>query len=342
MAQSVPPAVITRTHALQHGHTDSSIRHKLATGIWIRLRKGVYIDTAFPAAEKAHAIEASWLQRCGAGAALSFQTAAAHHGFDSTEGWPTSICIAYPMHQRPPVAEGVRFVRSRTLTPDQTVKFAGMTYTSRMRTLIDVLSTLDLLEGERVLESALRGPDPRRPDQWRANDLDELVRFCRAHPRQPGARQVLTLLAQRPPGCRPTGSISETAALQAMRAAGYTDVDRQPRVIADDEHGNPREHFLDLYLRDESIDVEVDGNNHLEPKRKLRDLQRDRRLSKGMVVVRCTATEALYNSGQLIATIREEIARQAHERRNLPADFVGRHSLQGQGLDLRIVSTKAA
>jgi hypothetical protein len=221
----------------------------------------------------------------------------------------------------------VVFTRSRTLHHDQLETHSGLRYTSRVRTLVDILSVVDLTEGERLLESALRGVNAKRPDLWRTADLDELSGFIERHPRQPGVQQARLLLAQRPTGCRPTGSIAETAALQALRGAGFGDILRQPLMIAPDEHGNSRQHFLDLFVVDHLLDVEVDGGEHLEVKRRQADRERDRRLSLGVGVVRVSAVEALNSPERAVSVVREEIARRRHEQRTLSpnrrADVLG-------------------
>jgi hypothetical protein len=281
------------------------------------------------------------LDRCGPGAALSFATAAIHHGFDSTNGWDADTTfITQGIHQRPPEQPGLSFVRSRTLSSDQLVFSGGLHFTSRVRTLVDVLSSVNVFEGERVLESALRGQDPKHPERWRKADLAEIVRFAREHPRQPGVRMALTLLANRPVDCRPTGSIAETAALQALRIAGFGEPVRQPLVVVEDEHGHPRTHYLDLFLTEHHIDIEVDGSSHLDPNRRAADLQRDRRLAKGMAVLRFSAEEAMFFPERLVQTVRDEIARQGHDRRTRPDDVVGQYELKGSELDWQIVRSR--
>jgi hypothetical protein len=337
----VPPenGLLYRSDLLRAGYTPSAIRHRLTIGEWDRLFEGVYIRADISDEDKAHASNLAWLHRAGAQAVLSHATAAAFHGFDSTDGWPTdTMWITHPMTKRMPETPGYKFVRSRTMTTEQTHHHANeLRYTSRSRTLLDMLSMVDLVEGERVLESALRGPNPMRPDVWRPEVLMELVAMIKSHPRQPGAHQAQVLLAQRPIGCRPTGSIAETAGLQALRGGGFANVVRQPRVIAEDEHGNPREHFLDLFVDDEGYDIEIDGNQHLEKKQNADDKRRDRRLAKGMGVLRFTAGEALNHPDRIVASLREEIERQPHEQ------LMGTrtHSLEGHGHERRIVRRQA-
>ncbi len=329
-----------RSDLLEHGHTDSSIRNKLQRGIWIRLREGVYLD---PLAVDSHGeVQASWLARVGPTAALSFATAARFHGCDSTHGWSSDTVISHSVDRRAQQASTVRFVRSRNLEPTQMITVDGLTYTSRVRTLVDVLSTVDVIEGERVLESALRGADPKRPDRWRHEVLYELIRFAAQHPRQPGVRQALILLSRRPDGCRPTGSIAETAGLQALRCANVGEIVCQPSVTAEDEHGNPRLHYLDFLLGRYRFDIEIDGAEHGDSKRRGADHERDRRLSKALTVLRFTADDALLRPDKIVRSVRDEIARIPFDRATHARTDVGQHELVGSGLEWHIVRRAAA
>ncbi len=314
--------LLYRQVLLANGHTPSSIRHRLCSGEWRRLFDGVYLDMAQPPEVQQHAYMVGALARCGPGSVIGGETAAAWHGFDSTKGWGSSpLVMVQPREQRVPQLEGITFRRTRTLDQSQIVSMrtplGSIAVTSRARTLIDVMANIDLVEGERVLESMLRGADPRRPDVWREADLAELQRLVSEHPRQPGAHQVRLLLSLRPEGCRPTGSIAETSTVQALRGAGFTNVVRQPLVIAPDEHNNPRQHFLDLFLPDYVLDVEVDGDEHLDRKRRSADVLRDRRLSRAMGILRFSAADALYNPQRIVDTVRDEIQRMAHDQRTL-------------------------
>jgi Protein of unknown function (DUF559) len=333
------PALLYRQVLLAKGYTRSAIRHQLDIGTWTRIADGVYLDTTADEADRQQAIKIAWLNRAGPEAAFSHHTAAAFHGFDSTRGWTASpIVLSHTMQHRLPKTPGYEFVRSRSLHEPHSISDEGLRFTSRIRTLIDVLAHVDLIEGERVLESALRGSEPKRPDLWRTNDLLELHQFIAHHPRQPGVRQARLLLAQRPIGSRPTGSIAATAAVQALRHAGLTDVVCEALVVAPDEHGNPRRHFLDLFLVSQSFDIEVDGNAHTEPRRRAEDLKRDRRLAKAIGVLRFTAHEALHEPDRVVAEVREEISRRRQEVRSGGQS----HQLVGSGLSWQIVPTAQA
>jgi hypothetical protein len=296
------------------GYTRSAIQHRITTGKWRRVFAGIYVDLSASAEDQFEALKGAVLLRCGEDAVLSHATAAAFHGFDSTKGWDTTLVHAsQPAGKAPPTGPGFVVARSHTLTYDQPVESGGLLYTSRLRTLLDALATLDPVEGERVLESAVRGPDPKRPDLWHTDLLDSLHDWIQNHPRQPGVQLAKRLLALRPVGCRPTGSIAETAGIQALRIGGFTDVIRQPKVVAPDEHGNRRDHFLDTLVLPYFFDIEIDGGDHNDPKRRAEDIKRDRRLAGSFLVIRFTAQQAMYQPEFLIETVKEEVRRRQHE-----------------------------
>jgi hypothetical protein len=312
-------AFLLRSELLQLGYSDNAIQHSVRTRKYERIFEGCYIDLSGSPAMQANARLQAILHRLGPGACLSHSTAAKFHGFDSTLGWDhQSVWASQNTDNRVPTLADLRVTRSRTLAYDRPVIVNQLRFTSRVRTLIDVLATLDLVEGERVLESALRGLDPKRPHVWRTEVLEQLRWWIREHPGQPGIKQAKILLAQRPIGCRPTGSIAETASIQALRGAGFTDVIRQPLVLAPGERGNPREHFLDALVLPYMFDIETDGGDHNDPKRRAEDLKRDRRLAGAFVVLRFTAAEALFTSEVIVSAVREEIQRRQYEKTFAP------------------------
>jgi hypothetical protein len=317
--ESEQSAFLRRSELLRLGYSDNAIQHSVRTRKYERIFEGCYIDLSCSPTMQANARLQAILHRLGEGACLSHSTAAKFHRFDSTLGWGgQSVCASQITDNRVPTRADLRVTRSRTLAYDQPAVANGLQFTSRARTLIDVLATLNLVEGERVLESALRGPDPKRPDVWRNEVLEQLLWWIREHPGQPGIKQARILLAQRPIGCRPTGSIAETASIQALRGAGFTDVIRQPLVLAPGESGKPREHFLDALVLPHMFDIETDGGDHTDPKRRAEDLKRDRRLAGAFVVLRFTAAEALFTPGVIVSAVREEIQRRQYEKAFAP------------------------
>jgi very-short-patch-repair endonuclease len=334
----IPPmalaAPLTRPTLLAAGMSRSAIRHRIQIGTLDRIYAGVYVDAQ--AVDREAAIRSAWLLRAGAGAVFSFDTAAIAHNFDSTSGWDTGIHITQHNQQHVPRTPGVRFHRSRLLTPDQTETMNGQCFTTRARTLLDVLGKLTPLEGRRVFESAVRGPDPRRPHNWRVGLMDSIAEFVTAHPRHPGSTAARIMLRKVSHDFVPTYSIAETAAWQALEAAGYS-VLRQVSVEAPDSRNAIRQHYLDLFIEQLRFNIEIDGAEHLEGARRKADLERDRRLSKGMSVLRFQASTALFEPQTIVAAVADEAQRRQHDQ--LTGGSSG-WALTGTGLFRRLVRSR--
>ncbi len=234
--QDTSPRFFTRQQLLDLGHTPSSLRHQVMQLRIERISRGVYIAT--DGSDQNHRnIEndriAAWLHRLGPNSAVSHESAAHSHGFDSTRGWypsPVHLLQAKPNHT--PRAAGFRFHRSRTLTPEMVDQVHALRTTNRSRTVLDLAVRLNMIELERVVESAIRGEDPRRPHEWRPEVLSEIAAFVDAHPRHLGGRALAHLLRRRPPDAFPTGSLAETAMVQSARLGGFEEPVRQARVLA--------------------------------------------------------------------------------------------------------------
>lgn len=208
---------------------------------------------------------------------------------------------------------GFRFHRSRTLIPEMVDQVHELRPTNRSRTVLNLAVRLNMIELERVVESAIRGEDPRRPHEWRPEVLSEIAAFVDAHPRHLGGRALAHLLRRRPPDAFPTGSLAETAMVQSARLGGFEEPVRQARVLAPDTRGNMREHYLDALFERLRIDVETDGSSHDDPRQRQSDLQRDRRLAGAIPVIRITGAEAINHPNRIVELINDELRRRQSE-----------------------------
>lgn len=144
-------------------------------------------------------------------------------------------------------------VRRRTLPPERVVEVMGFGCTDGLQTLLDLAADLSPNEWEQALESALRnGLTTIRAIE------DALPMMGRA--RTAGVTLMRGVLAKRPPGAAPTGSILETFAVQLIREAGLPDPQRQVRV--ENEHGRLVA-YVDLAWPELGIFLELDGQQHL-------------------------------------------------------------------------------
>jgi very-short-patch-repair endonuclease len=280
--------VVSRSELLLRGFTRGSIDHAVASGRLRSIHRGIYLDTATPtpalAALRAH------LRACGPEAVVSHVSAARLHRFDSTRPWSEASHITAPASCGIR-ASGPECFIAHTSIALPTTTIDGFAVTSRARTVLDLAATTNDVECERVLESALRGDNPKRPDQWRVEVLDELLELLRVLPRHRGTGRVRRVLRLRPDGCRPTGSFPETVFVQALRALGIEAI-RQPNLAIHDEQGRRFQYFPDLLVVAGRCIVEIDGSQHLLPDRSRSDAARQNRLV-GFHVFRYPATMIL-------------------------------------------------
>lgn len=284
---------------ISSGTRPSFVRTQLRRKAWIKMYDGIYLDARLVGLERREAEWRCHLAAAGAASALSHLTAAELHGFDSTDGYKSGVValsVAQAMSLRPKVGRSLN--RTRRFTQDDVVEIRGVPVTSRGRTVLDLASVLTPRELERVVESALRGPDPRRPDRWRESLLADLSRFAGGDHRIPGASRLADVLRLRPEGCRPTGSIAETAMLQAARLR-EVEVIRQPTIRVFQDDGTWKDYFPDFLVDRRRVMIEVDGAQHRDSARHRADLARQNLLLRGFHLVRCTGADALFDADRI-------------------------------------------
>jgi very-short-patch-repair endonuclease len=244
------------------------------------------------------------LAACGPGAVLSHHSAAALYRFDSTKPRPTAIHISARRTCGVRSAPGLAISRPRQL-PEFTI-IDGLPTTTRAQTVLDLAAIVSPIELRRIVESALRGADPRRPADWRTDVLVDLIRLTTAHPHHRGTGAVLRILAVRPPDARPTGSLPETALLQVLEQHGI-EVITQPTLTV---HVSDREfhtYFPDQMIVAGQSLTEVDGGGHLEAQRAYSDAIRQNRLV-GFHLFRFPANRVMHRTDEVVAELRRHIA----------------------------------
>jgi Protein of unknown function (DUF559) len=311
--------LLFREPLLAAGFTRSAIQHRVDSGRWARVFNGIYLpsDTRDPDARRV-GWHAAVLARGGPQSVLSHDTAAIHHELDSTIGWDVgSTYVTVPNSTRSFLAQSpdpeafpltVHRTRLVPAAESTVVDPYGLRFTGRARTLLDVAAKVDSHEFSIVLESGLRGVDPKRPDDWREDVLAELCSMVDKWSRKPGTSTARIALARRIPG-RPTGSIADTTVLLALLAGGINGVIVQPRVLAPDRQGRVRIHFADLLIPAAQLIIEIDGGFHDLPERRKLDHERDRRLSPGFHVFRYPATVALFEPQRIVREVKSHMAR---------------------------------
>ncbi len=305
LPMTAKPTPFVRSDLLSLGMRPASIQANLRSNRWEAPYRGIYLDASLEGAARYRATQQTHLLRVGPSAALSHHSAAELHGFDSTDQRPSGTWVVTSHARRVRCLDDLTLTRSRSFADHEATVIDGLAVTSRARTVLDLAAILDDHELERVVESALRGPNPKRPDRWRAEVLVELLRYADGDRRRPGASALARCLARRAGVSRPTGSIADTAMVQHLRSVGVAEVIRQPslRVHGDDDRVD--EVFPDLLVANRRLILEVDGAEHRDAARHRADLARQNKLLLGFELVRCTGADALFDGERLA----KEVAR---------------------------------
>lgn len=144
-------------------------------------------------------------------------------------------------------------VRRRTLAPERITEVKGFRCVTALQALLDLAANTRDDVWEQALESALRMQLTTIAEVESA--LPEMGRA-----RIPGVRRIRRVLALRPVGAKPTGSILETKMVQlARQIPGLPPPIRQYRV--ENRHGDFVA-FVDLCWPELGIFLELDGAQH--------------------------------------------------------------------------------
>jgi hypothetical protein len=245
------------------------------------------------------------LDRGGPSAVLSHRAAAASHRFDLYTDNPRpkpEITVPYGSTFHP---KGGLIHRTRNLTDLDVVTdvtHVGFPTTSKARTILDLSRTLSLKDLEIVVESALRSSVPTDPTAWDRDTLDRLEKLSNLM--RPGSGKLRTVLRQRPPGCRPTGSIYETRGIQALRSEGLGHLDRQETLIViDEESGETRTVYPDVGEYNLGVTVEFDSHRYHKDRREA-ERKRDNHIGKAVRILRFDYSVPL---AQVAREVRAEI-----------------------------------
>jgi len=200
-------------------------------GRWRRVRRGVYADGP----DDPSRLDEALAYVIATGQVASGALAAVLHGLDGVE-----------LDDRP--------VRRRALEPARIVEVEGFPCTDGLQTMVDLVACVDDLVWEQALESALREGLLRS-----VSDLEDALPTL-GRSRAPGTARIRRVLALRPPGAPPTGSILETLMVQlARQVPGLPPPVRQYRVC--NECGECFA-MIDLSWPDIGLFVELDGEQH--------------------------------------------------------------------------------
>ena len=280
------------------GVTRSMCAHAVRTERWKRLTHDTYLLE--PKASEAQIWLATLdhvVRRGGPSKGASHRSAAIIHGFDgftkpgefarATESWP--IDVAAPMSS----SASRKLIRTRR--PFELINHSGLCVTTIAQTLVDLGRFVSLDHLELAVESALRGPDPTDPYTWNQHLSAELEKLLATGTNCVGRRALRQVLARRPIGAMPTGSLAETVALQGFRSHGLGGLLRQPEIQILDLKGRIRHTFYpDFADLIRGLLIEIDGiAGHSGEKLLQRDDRRQNLLQSAFRVVRYRAAVVL-------------------------------------------------
>jgi very-short-patch-repair endonuclease len=264
--------VAARFELLDAGVGRRAIEHRIESGRYLRIHEGVYAigHANLTVLGRRRAI----VLACGRWAVLSHRSAAGAWGLRPDGGTKWDVTVRRASAVRP--AAPVRVFRYVTLADDEVTDLDGIPTTTVARTLLDLAATVPAHHLRRAVE---------RAEQLELFDLTTVTNTIAAHPRQPGRRQLLALLADmQDHGLPRTRSDVEAAFLQLCL-----------------DHGLPRPHVnrinngaeRDFRFPDHRLIVEVDSYTfHRDRRAFTNDRARDRdALRRGHRTARFTAVE---------------------------------------------------
>jgi very-short-patch-repair endonuclease len=194
--------VAARWELLAGGEKSRAIQGRIESGRYVRLYEGVY---AIGHAELTlYGRRRAIVLACGRRAVLSHRSAAGAWGLRPDGGTKWDVTVRRASAVAP--AAPVRVFRYPTLADDEITDLDGIPTTTVARTLLDLAAIVPPHHLRRAVE---------RAEQLELFDLTAITKTIGAHPRQPGRRQLLTLIADlRDHGTPRTRSDVEAAFLQ--------------------------------------------------------------------------------------------------------------------------------
>ena len=293
--------VFTRAQARAAGYSPEAIKHRLATGQWLALRRGIYTERAHyerfpPGSPERHALDAAAallaLGRHG-GAVVSHQSAARLHGLELLEPPPPLVVITRPRCRTK--APGVRAYRA-TMPPGHTARVHGVPVTSVARTVVDLARSLPFRDAVVTADAALHARKVTRAE------LEGMLAACRGWPGSDAAAAVVQFAD---PSAE---SVAESLARVMFCAQGLPPPEPQAWI------GGFRVDFL---WREHDTVVEVDGLQKYTGKEAVRKekLRQARLEARGYQVVRLLKEQILYEGPASARRIRAAFAAAAARRR---------------------------
>lgn len=257
---------------------------------WRRIIRGVYGKGTAPPTKLDNALAVV----LATGGVASGRVAAALLGLDGITVRGPDVSVPRGSSNRWPG------VRRRDIADEDVVKVEGYRCTNALQTLLDLAPDVDDLVWEQALESALR------------KQLVTIKEIEAAVAGTPGAGRMRRVLALRPAGAPPTGSILETLMVQlARRIKGLAAPTRQLEVR---RLSGTFVAFVDLAWPELGVFIELDGEGHKD--QPVYDATRQTAVAgcTGWLCGRFTWSDVVYRP----ANTARELARLIDQCRNRP------------------------
>jgi hypothetical protein len=282
-------AHFSRSQALAAGFSSKMIHHRLCSGAWVKVQRGVYrLAGASPRELDRAQVGALVLP----GGVVSHQSAVHHLGVPVSGTRRASVTVPVGTTHR---LEGVVVHESTDLVAGDCQPWGPVRCTTPVRTVIDLAAVLEPTPLERLVDEllvarliAVEGVRTR---------LEQLARRGK-----PGVRSLRTVLEQRGPGYEPPESELEARFLDLLDRAGLPTPERQAALPwRSSQRGR-----VDLLYRRARLIIECDGRRwHTRE----RDFERDRRrdneaMLAGWRVLRVTWNELVNHPERVVADLR--------------------------------------
>ncbi|MGZ4736095.1 MAG: DUF559 domain-containing protein [Acidimicrobiia bacterium] len=282
--------LITRPQALALGVTISGLKHRVRSGRWRSVTRGVFTLTGAIDTPRQRALAA--VLAAGDDAMLSHRSAAALHDLPGFAIDPVTVSVCRNGRRK---LAGVKLEQTLKLPDHHVTVVDRIPCTTIARTLFDLCGDVHARRAERALDTALARRAVSLPVLWRV--LIDLAEHGRA-----GTVLFRTLLDERSEEYVAPESELEACFIELTRRYGLSEPERQVD-LGDDDGWIGRVDFL---FRGARIVVEVDGaefHDGLVDRRN--DDARDARLiAAGWTVLRFRWDDVVHHAGDVARAIR--------------------------------------
>ena len=225
---SAQGGVFTHAQALASGYTPRQVKHRVARGSWVRLRRGVLADAQTHAAAAGDPVQAHLLRASavvatiGRAAWLSHHSAALAWGIPLIGGIPRNAAVTIEhQHRRP--ADGVE-LHTAVTPPQHRGLVDGRPVTSAARTVSDLARSRPFAHAVVAADAALY------QRLCTLSDVHAVVADCPVWPGIARTKRVLDFVDQR------AESPGESLSRVAIAAAGLPAPDLQVELLLGGRH----------------------------------------------------------------------------------------------------------